>query len=234
MLIWAGLGVTLFLTSPAEAECPAPFDGATRLVLVTTPTMNGATATLETFERASASEPWQVRTGRQPAVVGEAGLGWGLTFRYAAKAGEPIKKEGDRRAPAGIFPLGPAFGFSASGLPGYVQIKAGVQICVDDPTSPHYSQIVTREQAGEGVSGEDMGAISLYRRGLVVDYATSGKAKSGSCIFVHIWREPGHGTVGCVAVPEATVADLQTWAGGGVAAIAILPEGAKGRFACLP
>jgi L,D-peptidoglycan transpeptidase YkuD (ErfK/YbiS/YcfS/YnhG family) len=234
MLIWAWLAATVFPISPAEAGCPAPLDGATRLVLVTTPTMNGPAATLETFERDVASGPWQVRTGPQPAVVGEAGLGWGLTFRHVAKAGEPIKQEGDRRAPAGIFPLGPAFGFSVSALPGYIQIEEGIQFCVDDPTSPHYSQIVTREQAGEGVSGEDMGAISLYRRGLVVDYATSGKAKSGSCIFIHIWREPGHGTVGCVAVPEATVADLQTWAGSGGAAIAILPEGAKGRFACLP
>lgn len=204
-------------------------------MLVITPTMNSARATLQTFERAAPDRPWQPRSDPQTAVVGKAGLGWGLTFRDAAAPGEPLKKEGDKRSPAGIFALGPAFGFGASDLPGYVQIKKGVQICVDDPGSPYYSEIVTRAEAGKGVSGENMGAIPLYRHGLVVDYPTSAKAKSGSCIFVHIWRGPGQGTAGCVAAPETAVEDLQDWAGHGGAVIAILPKGAKGRFpSCLP
>lgn len=110
-----------------------------------------------------------------------------------------------------------------------------MQICVDDPGSPHYSQIVTREEAGPEVSGEDMPAIPLYRRGLVVDYPTSGAEPAGSCIFIHIWRGKGMGTAGCVAGPEAMVASLQEWAGAGNAAIAILPQAALDRFgACLP
>ncbi|MGH6736934.1 MAG: hypothetical protein ACRECX_12800 [Methyloceanibacter sp.] len=225
----------VLLAGPASAACPTPLADATRLILVTTATMNGADATLQTFERTSLADSWRQRSGPQAAVVGKTGLGWGLTYRGEAKAGEPIKIEGDGRSPAGIFALGPAFGFAPSDLPGYLEIERGVQICVDDPTSPHYSQIVTQEEAGKGVSGESMGAIPLYKRGIVVDYPTSGGAKSGSCIFVHIWRGRGQGTVGCVAAPEATVADLQAWAGSGGAVIAILPDGAIDRFSgCLP
>ncbi|MGH6866573.1 MAG: hypothetical protein ACREDO_10490 [Methyloceanibacter sp.] len=98
-----------------------------------------------------------------------------------------------------------------------------MQICVDDPASQHYSRIVTYAEAGPGAKNENMGAIDLYKSGIVVDYPTSGTARLGSCIFIHIWRGQGHGTVGCVAAPEATVANLQNWTAEG-AAIAILPR----------
>jgi D-alanyl-D-alanine dipeptidase len=106
---------------------------------------------------------------------------------------------------------------------------------VDDPASPFYSQIVTMAEAG-GASGEIMAEIPLYERGIVVDYPTSREARSGSCIFIHIWQGNGEGTVGCVAAPEATVAALQDFAGSeGKTAIAILPETGKARFpGCLP
>lgn len=220
----------------AEVSCASPLDQATRLVLVTTATMKDTKATLQTFERDAPSAPWKRRSGPEPVVVGKAGLGWGLTFRAMARPGEPLKREGDGRAPAGIFPIGAAFGFAPASLPGYLQLKDGVQFCVDDPGSPHYSQIVTQEEAGPGVSGEDMPAIPLYKRGVIVDYPTSGPERGGSCSFIHIWRGKGVGTAGCVAGPEAMVADLQGWAGAaGKAAIAILPQAALGRFgACLP
>lgn len=55
----------------------------------------------------------------------------------------------------------------------------------------------------------------------------------GSCIFVHVWRGPGKGTVGCVGLPEAKVVELQASLQPG-AAIAILPrDAARGFEACL-
>ena len=223
------------LASSAEQACPPALAEATRLLLVTAEDMDSADATLATFVRETSAAPWQQHSGPGPAVVGKAGLGWGLTFRDKAAAGEPVKLEGDKRAPAGIFAVGAPFGFAASDRPGYLQIEQGVQICVDDPASPFYSQIVTMAEAG-GASGEIMAEIPLYERGIVVDYPTSREARSGSCIFIHIWQGNGEGTVGCVAAPEATVAALQDFAGSeGKTAIAILPETGKARFpGCLP
>jgi L,D-peptidoglycan transpeptidase YkuD (ErfK/YbiS/YcfS/YnhG family) len=80
-----------------------------------------------------------------------------------------------------------------------------------------------------------MWRVPDYRNGIFIDYPTDAKLRAGSCIFIHVWEAEGLGTVGCVAAPEATVARLQDWTAGGKAAIAILPEGAKDRFAaCLP
>lgn len=150
--------------------------------------MDGAAATLETFERDSPEATWRYRSGPEPAVVGEAGLGWGFTFRSEAQPGEPLKMEGDKQAPAGIFAIGAPFGFAPTDRPGYMQLKEGVQICIDDPASPDYSQIVARAEAGPEARGEEMAAIPVYERGLVVDYPTSREEKAGSCIFLHIWR----------------------------------------------
>ncbi|HSD92534.1 MAG TPA: hypothetical protein VLB11_05850 [Methyloceanibacter sp.] len=219
----------------ADGACPPAIAEATRLLLVTTPDMDSVDATLTTFARETSAAPWERRSGPEPAVVGKAGLGWGLTFRDKAAPGEPLKLEGDKRTPAGIFAIGAPFGFAADDRPGYLQIKQGVQVCVDDPTSPFYSEIVTLAEAG-GASGEVMAEIPLYERGIVVDYPTSREARSGSCIFIHIWRGKGKGTVGCVAAPEPTVAAMQDFASPeGTSAIAILPETSKTRFpGCLP
>ena len=79
-----------------------------------------------------------------------------------------------------------------------------------------------------------MGAEPLYRRGLVIDYRSDAAAKAGSCIFLHVWRGPGHGTAGCVALPEGRVAALQDFLAEG-SVIAILPDSAFDRFrSCLP
>ena len=56
-----------------------------------------------------------------PAVVGRNGLAWGRGVRTDLPAGEPQKREGDGRAPAGIFKLGPAFGMVGT-ITGMIQL----------------------------------------------------------------------------------------------------------------
>jgi L,D-peptidoglycan transpeptidase YkuD (ErfK/YbiS/YcfS/YnhG family) len=219
--------------SAAAQSCPPPLADARRLVLVVAESMNTAAATAALYERTSAASPWRQvhRAGR--AVVGAAGMGWGFSFRALARAGEPVKVEGDKRAPAGVFGIGVSFGFSASQRPGYLQLRDDT-VCVDAPSSPAYSTITSRKLVGPNVSGEDMRRIDLYRRGLVVDYPTDRAARAGSCIFIHVWRGEGRGTAGCVAMPEARIAALQDFAMQ-QAVIAILWRGALDRFAgCLP
>ncbi len=209
---------------------------ASQLVLVETRDFASSDATIRTYERQLPDGAWRAIGLAAPAQIGRAGLGWGYTFRHLAKAGEPLKREGDKRAPAGIFTLGRPFGFGSSKLSNYMQLKSGEHVCVDDVRSPYYSRIVDSGTAGPGTSGERMWAVDMYRKGILVNYPTSRNAKAGSCIFVHLWRRADTPTVGCVAVSEPTVDRLQAWANdpNDRAVIAIVPSTARARLPGLP
>jgi hypothetical protein len=69
------------LASTASAgQCPDAMDTARRLVLVTTPTMNSASARMQLFVRNSPGSRWASHGPAEPAVVGQAGLAWGFPF----------------------------------------------------------------------------------------------------------------------------------------------------------
>lgn len=227
------LGVLLTPSSLRAQTCPEPLAAAHRLVLVTFPTMASPSATMRLFERAPGEASWRLVHPAEPAVLGVKGAAWGAQFRHLARDGEPVKVEGDRRTPAGIYALGPSFGFAPSPLPGYRQLDADT-VCVDDPASPAYNTITSRTKVGRTVRAENMSTSPLYRRGIVVQYPTDAAARGGSCIFIHLWKSPAGGTAGCVALPEARVAALQDFATR-PAVLAVLPEATLERFAgCLP
>ena len=155
-------------------------------------------------------------------------------FVISRAPGEPIKVEGDKRAPAGVYPIGGTFGTVPSSRPGHIQVTDDT-VCVDDPDSPAYNTITSRAVVGPKVHAENMSkALPMYRRGLLVDYPTDVAAKAGSCIFIHVWRSPTRGTGGCVSMPEERVMALQDFAEGGGAVLAIMPRHALGRCAQLP
>jgi L,D-peptidoglycan transpeptidase YkuD (ErfK/YbiS/YcfS/YnhG family) len=215
-------------------DCPAPLADARRLVLITAETMNDTAATMRLYERASALERWRAVGAAEPAVIGKAGMGWSAFFARLARRGEPIKVEGDKRAPAGVYPIGRSFGTLQSPRPNHLQVTPDT-ICVHDLASPAYNTIASRSRLGPAVSAENMSkALPMYRRGLLVDYPTDARRKAGSCIFIHVWRSPSTGTAGCVAVPEPRMEALQDFAADG-AVLAILPRGALDRLpGCLP
>jgi len=222
------------LVAAQAQSCPAPLANAKRLVLVTTPGMNDMAATMRLYERASAKEPWRALDAPEPATIGRAGMGWSQFFLKLARRGEPLKVEGDKRTPAGIYPIGRSFGVLASSRPDYLNVTPDT-ICVNDVSSPAYNTIASRARVGPAVHAENMSRIlPMYRRGLLVDYPTDAKKQAGSCIFIHVWRSPTTGTAGCVAMPEPRVEALQDFAAGG-AVLAILPRGALDRLpGCLP
>ena len=214
-------------------SCPAPLAGARKLVLVTADTMNATIASLQRFTRASPSAKWAPESGPVTALIGLKGVGWAYAFRAIARAGEPMKIDGDKRVPAGFFKIGRPFGFAPSERPGYLRIEEGMT-CVDDPGSPAYNTITTRATVGWRVRGENMWRVPVYRRGLLVDYPTNRASRAGSCIFMHVWRPGANGTNGCVALPEPQLASLQDFADSG-AVLAVLPRQALDRFkGCLP
>lgn len=229
------IALTVSAFVPALGQtCPPMLGDARRLVLVTTASMAAFRATVQIFERGSLDAPWRPVQRPEPAVVGLSGIAWGHPFRNLARVGEPLKIEGDKRTPAGVYRIGRSFGFAASSRPGYLHLKSGETVCVDDPSSPAYNTITSRAEIGSKVHAEDMRGIELYRRGLVIDYPTDAAGRGGSCMFIHVWQASDRGTVGCVALPEASVADLQDFAQDG-AVVAILSQDMLDRFAgCLP
>jgi D-alanyl-D-alanine dipeptidase len=231
----AMLAAMLLAPAAHARSCVPVLDRATRLLVVTVPDMNTANAAVRMFERASPAASWSARGTPEPAVIGARGIAWGHPFTSHAQRGEPTKQEGDQRTPAGIYHLGATFGVAKSRRPNYLHLTPGANFCVEDVRSPLYGRIVPRSTAGKKLSGADMAAIPNYRRGLVIDYPPNRATKAGSCIFVHIWSGEGVGTAGCVALPEARVADLQEWIKGHHAAIAVVSEDIATRFGgCLP
>lgn len=227
------LFLTLLPSAALSQSCPEPLASARRLVLVTADNTTTSLARIQRFERAASTQPWRVVSDARPALIGKSGMAWANVFRSFAKNGEPVKVDGDKRAPAGFFRIGQSFGFAPSSRPGYLQVKEGT-VCVDEPGSASYNTITTRAKVGAMVHGENMWRVPAYRNGLVVDYPTDRRARAGSCIFIHVRLPSATGTAGCVAVPEPQIIELQDFAEPG-AVLAVLPEAARGRVpGCLP
>jgi D-alanyl-D-alanine dipeptidase len=187
-----------------------------QLVLVVTPSWDTTSGTLRRYVRSSATSPWRRVGPAVPVVVGASGLAWGADSLGAP--GDPHKREGDGRSPAGIFPLDSAFGFApASAMSSlrvpYVPLLAGTE-CVDDTASVHYNTVVDRDRVPrvDWNSAEHMRRIPQYQVGVLVGYNTRPvRTGRGSCIFLHIWNGPGSSTAGCTAFPRADVEQLLAW-----------------------
>jgi zinc D-Ala-D-Ala dipeptidase len=185
---------------------------AEQVIIVNTPGWNSVDGTLSRFEKKDGK--WQPVGKKLPIVVGKNGLGWdGITEPLAAAA-QPIKKEGDGRSPAGMFKVTELFGFEPSldaKLP-YRPLTESIE-CVDDASSQSYNQIVDRREIPnpDWNSSEKMRTIDVYKIGAVVDYNSPKVPGAGSCIFLHIWKGPGHGTAGCTAMEESNVQELTGW-----------------------
>src|SRR3954452_20430727 len=97
----------------ATAKMKSPLAGSRQVILVTTPDWNSVKGTLRRFERKSARAKWTQVGDEFEIVVGRSGLGWGAGIVETEGEG-PSKREGDGRAPAGVFRLTRAFGFASA------------------------------------------------------------------------------------------------------------------------
>lgn len=221
MALLSTLAVATSLTAktPKPAEVFAP---SLQLLVVVTPNATAIDGKLQRYQRSSAGKPWQPVGDSIPIVVGKSGLAWGSGLLTApASSADPIKKEGDGKSPEGVFALGTSFGYADTKFSGtklqYLTLTASIE-CVDDTASQHYNRIVDRATlTPDWNSSEHMrNTGESYRWGIVVDHnhiASSAKPLSGggSCIFLHIWRGPGHGTAGCTAMAQPEIESLLTW-----------------------
>src|SRR5215471_19310068 len=107
----------------AQASQHDPLTSATEVIVVVTPGWDSPEGTLRRFERRHPRGKWKAASAPIPVVVGKNGLGWGSGVvamdELDRDAADPDKKEGDGRAPAGIFRLSKAFGYAPQPHPGW-------------------------------------------------------------------------------------------------------------------
>lgn len=219
------LGCSVFVVTAALAseasDRSALFAASSRqLVVVRTAQWQAFTGVLQRYARASLSDPWQAVGSSIPVVVGRNGLAWGVGLHETpAGSDHPMKREGDGKAPAGLFSLGPAFGQELpSSVPWirfpYVQSDPALK-CVDDVASRHYNSLVSEDVVTKDwKSSEDMlRKDEVYRLGMVIHHNWSEQTVSGrgSCIFFHLWEGPHIGTSGCTAMQSADLEQLLRW-----------------------
>jgi D-alanyl-D-alanine dipeptidase len=200
----------LRVTIPEMASCQ-------QLVTVTTTNWEDVNATVRFFERsAGLGSNWRRSGNPFPAVIGQRGLAWGIGLHGNGEPGEPSKREGDKKAPAGVFRFGDAFGTARPGqvrfLP-YRQLTPATE-AIDDPRSKYYNQVVDRTTIThpDWASSESMLRVGgRYRLGVIIRHNAEAYPGFGSSIFFHVWDSHYSGTTGCTAAAYNHLVDLLRW-----------------------
>lgn len=189
---------------------------AKQLILVLSNSWEDNAAKLQFFSRKTTTAPWEKVEGPWDVVIGKNGMAWAADLQgYSLKS--PVKQEGDGKAPAGIFTLGQAFGFTSDPDQqlklSYIPITPSI-VCVDDPRSHYYGQVIDNAKVSK-IDWESAEAMhdfqQQYQKGIVVNYNTDGKlSRGGSCIFLHV-KSAAKGTAGCTAMTLDQITILSSW-----------------------
>ena len=190
-----------------------------QLLVVTTESWRSTVGNLQRYQ--SNGEKWRTIGKPIPVSVGRSGLAWGRGISRNAE-GARAKREGDGCGPAGIFRLGPAFGYAPRPPAGCKLIYRAIterDYFVDAPAADDYNRWVAiparKPNRPEKIwaSFERMKrADHLYEFGIVVQQNDRPVVKGkGSAIFLHVWRNAGVPTVGCTAMARENLLALLRW-----------------------
>jgi len=179
-----------------------------QIIAVTTKDWSSPSGTLQRYIKKEAR--WY-KVGKAISVkIGRNGLGWGIGLHKIPKDGNPIKREGDGKAPAGVFWLKQGFGYAPFDISYPYVVYKETDHCVDDVKSRYYNQIVdSRKVQRDYKSFEHMKfPKNFYKYGIVVDHNAKAKRGAGSCIFIHIKSVP---TAGCTVMREKEMKEILRW-----------------------
>ncbi|CAM2761107.1 Uncharacterized protein conserved in bacteria [Legionella steigerwaltii] len=141
---------------------------------------------------------WKQQFDSFPAVVGKKGI---------APIGK--KQEGDMKTPAGLYPLGEAFGSKPLALKMDFKYITSDDKFIDDVSHKSYNTWVRGDTDAQ--SYESM-LIDAYKMGVVINYNMNPVVPgAGSAIFIHLWRSINVGTYGCIAMDEPHLLRLLHW-----------------------
>ncbi|HHD79731.1 MAG TPA: hypothetical protein ENK98_08910 [Epsilonproteobacteria bacterium] len=183
-----------------------------QLIVVSTKNWSTSNGTLQRYEKEN--KHWH-KVGKAIDIkLGRNGLGWGIGLHTTPKDAKIIKKEGDGKAPAGIFELKQAFGYFPFVVDYPYEVYKATNHCVDDVNSKFYNKIVDSTKVNvDYKSKEHMRfAKNYYKYGIVVNHnhidETGAKKGAGSCIFIHIKSVP---TAGCTVMREDQMKEMIKW-----------------------
>jgi D-alanyl-D-alanine dipeptidase len=186
-------------------------DDSSQLMVVTTKDWNSKTGTLQRYEKNNAK--W-IKVGEPIEIIlGRNGLGWGKGLHKTPKNAKYIKKEGDGRAPAGLFTLGNGFGYNNLNIEFPYAVYKRTDHCVDDSNSQWYNKIVDSTKVKKDYKSFEHMKLNnhLYKYGITVNHNPKQIKNAGSCIFMHIRSGNGKGTAGCTAMNEDKIMTILKW-----------------------
>ena len=186
-----------------------------QLVVSIAPGWNSSSGTLELFERAGKS--WRAVSPPMPVLYGKNGLAWGRGILKIEESGLQ-KVERDKRAPAGIFPIGKIYTFDKS-LPAgsdypFHTITAA-DAWIDDPLLPNYNRhvVVDPSHPPPWFEKQKMRLNDPPHRWLVEirHNADPPVAGAGSAIFFHLRRGRLVPSAGCTVMSLPSLTRIITW-----------------------
>ena len=193
-------------------------DRSRQCIVVLSDNWTATTGMLRVFERDAASAAWKERASEIAVVLGKNGLGQGRGLVRLDFKDAPRKREGDNRAPAGIFLLPSAFGYASKRSAAWIKLhyleSTAQTEGIDDPHSRYYNKLVDRSKVAQvdWHSSEKMRRDDVrYKWGVLVDHNPAAIPGAGSCIFMHVWLNSATVTVGCTAMAENDLVRLLRW-----------------------
>jgi len=184
-----------------------------QLLVVTTANWSTKEGELQRYEKVD--KHWKKIGNKVNIVLGRNGLAWGKGLHSTPQNAQQIKKEGDGKAPAGLFTLGNGFGYSKTSFKinfPYAVYKT-TDHCVDDSNSIWYNQIIDSTKVKKDYKSFEHMKLknNLYKYGIKVNHNPDKIAQAGSCIFIHIKSKSGKGTAGCTAMREEQIVTVIKW-----------------------
>jgi hypothetical protein len=178
-----------------------------QIILVVADNFNSQRATLSCFENnKKVFDSFEVN-------LGKGGLGHGLgEVEFLHDLQEPLKQEGDKKAPIGIFTLEAVFGYEkemATKMP-YLYTSEDL-ICIDDSDSNFYNKIIKTPKimpkSFEKMKRDD----AQYELGIVVGHNKEQIREAGSCIFLHVESAEDAPTAGCTSMKLEEITRVVAW-----------------------
>ncbi len=182
--------------------------------LIVVSTKNWSTPNGQLQRYAKKGNSWHTVGKAIHIKLGRNGLGWGRGLHTIPKDAKIIKKEGDGKAPAGIFTLKQAFGYNPFVIEYPYEVYKTTDHCVDDVNSKLYNKIVDSTKVKRDYKSKEHMKFpkDYYKYGIVVNHNhidEAGAVKgAGSCIFMHIKKVP---TAGCTVMNEKEMKEIIKW-----------------------
>ena len=182
-----------------------------QILFVRTKDWSSKIGTLQRYEKDNGK--WHKVGDTISIILGRNGLAWGRGLHKIPKDATNIKREGDGKAPAGLFSLKNGFGYAPLKIDFPYSVYKRSDHCVDDSNSKWYNRIIDSTKVDRDYKSFEHMKLNnnQYEYGLVVNHNPNGIKMGGSCIFMHIRSGDGAGTAGCTAMSRDNIIKILKW-----------------------